>query len=258
MQRSYGTLIYYLIPPWIKIHGYKIGRTYGSVKKMNMNKPKGVKELTEWINENSSFVTKSIGRNDVEQYRLIQSEFDKGDISNNEVFKIAFKNFYGLNVAALGNEFETIFFETFSQLSKQSSENIDFSVELLKLYKVKTKKTNTVQFSFFTKLVHTIDNRRAIYDSKVRFLFDLKVLYMENYQIKIEKYIEQYDYIEKLYEQILSENLLDTTLKAFDERFEYPQIHKIKKLDLIFWTTGKFFESEQNYLNLKNKTRRKV
>ena len=217
-----------------------------------MNNPKGVKELTEWINENNSFVTKSIGRNDVEQYKLIQSEFDKGDISNNEVFKKAFKNFYGLNVAALGNEFEDVFFKTFSQLSKKSSDNIDFSSELHKLHDIKTKKTNTVQFSFFTKLVHTIDYKRVIYDSKVRFLLDLPVLYgVKDTQTKIEKYIEQYNNIEKLYKQILSENLLETTLKTFDERFEGTQIHKIKKLDFIFWITGKFFESEQNYFNLK-------
>ena len=32
MRRSYGTLITVPLPfPWIKIHGYNMGRTYGSV-----------------------------------------------------------------------------------------------------------------------------------------------------------------------------------------------------------------------------------
>jgi hypothetical protein len=219
-----------------------------------MTFPKNNIEIANWIRENTSFVINSINRNDVDKYLLIQTEYNK-KIPNNQLFKTTFKNLYGLNVAALGDDFEEKFFGIFDKLAHDDNENFNIKEILSELYNVKTKKAKTVQFSFLTKMMHTINDGKVIYDSKVRFLFNLPELYtISNFDIKVDKYLNQYELIEHKYEEILKEKLIDETLAAFDRRFNKITISKMKKLDFIYWTTGKFFYSEHEYFKSTKRT----
>lgn len=88
---------------------------------------------------------------------------------------------------------------------------------------------NTIQFSFLSKLIHTIDNDRIIYDSQVRKLFELKdVSPIKCIHKKINIYLEQYQQLEMAYKVILDSTLLDNAILTFDTQF--PQATKISKV----------------------------
>jgi hypothetical protein len=216
---------------------------------MKINIPNSNIEISKWINENASFVVNTINRTDVDKYLTIQSEFNKGKVSSNKKFRSYFKNFYGLNIAALGDDFEQLFFTIFDRLSDNRTTSPHLENILFELYQVKTMAGNqTVQFSFLTKMVHTIDNKKPIYDSKVRVLFEFPEAYtISEFDKKVAEYLRQYSILEYKYEDILKNNMIDKALKVFDLRFNKIEMSEEKKLDFMLWTTGKFFNSEIEY-----------
>ncbi len=218
-----------------------------------------INERVKWVNDNAQFVINSLDRKAIDKYILIQKKFEDCRVSKNEEFKTEFKtefkNFYGMPVAHLGVNFENKFFEIFEDLAENKNVEINLKDVLIKLHQIKTLKgTNSVQFSFVTKMLHTIDNRKVIYDKMIRIVFN----FSENQSPKIahekiENYLNLYTLIQQEYEEVLKNHLLQKPMKMFDMRFANIDIHDIKKLDFIYWFTGRFVNSEIEYFRIKTK-----
>ena len=222
-----------------------------------MKSPSNINERTEWINENATFVINSLNRKAIDDYTSIQKTSNEGFISRNESFKTAFKNFYGMPQAHLGKDFENLFFEIFQRLSDNRNNQIKIEKILKELYDVKTKKeVNTIQFSFVSKMIHTIDNEKPIYDKMIRILFNFPdQSNITDFEKKIDGCIKQYNLIQEEYKKIIEFKLVDKPLKMFGNRFNYVEISEVKKLDFIYWVTGRFFSSENDYFKKKNAVR---
>jgi hypothetical protein len=149
-----------------------------------------------------------------------------------------FRSFYRIDNAGLTPEFKKEYFKILEQ--NRNEKQFDFEKVLRSLFLFPNRKgQNTLQFSFATKLFNTIDDKMPIYDSEVAKMFSLSRPYQTEFEIKLDKYLDQLDIIQKGYEQITEQNLLPKTIELFDREFENNKLSEMKKLDFIFWSAGK-------------------
>jgi hypothetical protein len=148
-----------------------------------------------------------------------------------------------MDSAGLTNEMKQEYFKIMQE--KRDHEVIDPSDVAKRLYQFKRiKGDNSLQFSFTTKLMHTVNNAYPIYDSEASRVFNFTRPDEKDYEKRLKNYVMQYNEISKTYKAILSNNLLDSTLKLFDETFKNNNLPNVKKIDFVFWSGGKILKNK--------------
>jgi hypothetical protein len=200
-----------------------------------MNK---ITEISEWIEKHSTEIIKNIDQESVDVYNFLKKEFNESNVNKNYLFQFVFRSFYRIDNAGLTPEFKKEYFGILEE--NRNEKQFDFEKVLRRLFLFPNRKgQNTLQFSFATKLFNTIDDKMPIYDSEVAKMFSLSRPYQTEFEIKLDKYLDQLDIIQKGYEQITEQNLLPKTIELFDREFENNKLSEMKKLDFIFWSAGK-------------------
>lgn len=227
----------------------------GLVLLYNRNK---TEEIVNYINNDQVKIIRNIQESSIAVYDFLSKEFTKGNIKSNLIFQFLFSAFYGLNNAGLQPEFKDLYFSILdSYKDKTHFELTDFKDVLLKLSVIKNRKgQNNVQFSFTTKMFHTVDNTLPIYDNEVASLFGLNQPYQEqDYDKKINIYIKQYELLKYTYDKIINENMIKSTVDLFNSKFGKYSISETKIHDFIFWTAGKIkSKRDPTSVKVKNQT----
>lgn len=199
--------------------------------------------ICENVNRNSEQIIQNLQQENIDVYKFVQREFKKGNISKNTIFQFAFRSFYRLDSAGLTPKFKERFFELFEENAEKKNPNMTETLhELANIRNYKEQKT--VQFSFVTKMFHTIDTEHPIYDSEV-----ITVLgYNQPYHItdvtkKINTYNEQYQEICKSYILIKSDKLLRPSIERFNKMFTSHGLNDTMVIDFILWTAGKLIRA---------------
>jgi len=171
-------------------------------------------------------------------YLFIQDEHLKGDVISNHVFQFVFRSFYRLDNAGLSPEQKTQYFKLLSD------NKTDLKTILLALYDLETlKKKKSIQLSFATKLIHTANNDRPIYDKYVSSFTGIKY-YNEptkNIGYKITKAQGKYDELCTVYRDVFLTNAKVMTLVTdFRKEFgiEKSKISDVKVIDFLIWAYG--------------------
>ena len=168
-------------------------------------------------------------------YSFLKNEYAKENILNNLVFQFVFISYYKLDNAGLSDEIKRCFFELLAQ--KQTN----LELILSKLYEIPTLKgVNTIQFSFATKLLHTIDNDKPLFDSNVEKSTNIKLRGSDK-DTKIRSRIEAYDSLEKLYAKLKEDDKTKKLISKFRLKFKVndEKIFDTKVLDFIMWSLGR-------------------
>jgi hypothetical protein len=117
----------------------------------------------------------------------------------------------------------------------------NLGIILLDLYEIPRKNgDNSMQFSFATKLLHTIDNRKPIYDTEIGSLTYSKPKRSDK-NTEIQAYIELYNNLERLDAELLKNDKIQSVISKFRIKFrvDNEKISDIKSLDFILWSLGK-------------------
>jgi len=195
-------------------------------------------EIAKKIEDNAQSIIDDLSYESIDVYKFLKNEFLRGSITRNYLFQFVFRSFYRLDNAGLTNEFKIAYFELLEHYRNQS--NIDIEEVLVKLYiKKNLKGQPTLQFSFVTKMLNTIDDSIPIYDSHIARLFHMSRPSYKDIAQSIDKYIDYLETIQTTYNEIIQDDLLPRTIALFDDKFENNNLSIIKKIDFIFWSTGK-------------------
>ena len=180
---------------------------------------KKIREITDWIENNSTEIIENIDQESVDVYNFLKTEFRKSNINKNYLFQFVFRSFYRIDNAGLTPEFKKEYFRILEQ--NRNEKQFDFEKVLRRLYSFPNRKgQNTLQFSFATKMFNTIDDIMPIYDSEVAKMFSMSRPYQSEFEIKLDKYLDQLDKIQNGYEQIINQNLLTETIGLFEILFK--------------------------------------
>ena len=106
----------------------------------------------------------------------------------------------------------------------------------------------SIQFSFITKLLNTIDNNISIYDAEIAKLFGFKrPSHSKSRGDRLEEYDYQHLKMYLVYEYIIANKLLYSIFEVFDKKFPKTNISQTKKLDFICWQAGKLMTLKVTY-----------
>lgn len=171
----------------------------------------------------------------IEVYLFLKNEYAKGDIENNAIFQFVFRSYYRLDGAGLGDDLKTAFFK----LLGHKEDNLEKI--LRKLHDIRTlRNKNTVQFSFATKLLHTLDEENPIFDSRVTKVIRKPVTGASG-DDRINSSIGFYKDLKSIYDDLLEESEIKKVILKFRKKFDVnpKQVSDSKVLDFIIWTLGK-------------------
>lgn len=201
-----------------------------------------IKEIVLSIEEKKEDIINRLNPESIEVYGFLQKEFSKGDVINNPLFQFVYRSYYRLDNAGLSSEFKAEYFNIMEE--NRNLEHIDIEDIVKRLYEIKRLKgDNSVQFSFATKLIHTIDVNYPIYDSEVARVFGFPTsYYIKDKDRKLERFIKWHNYIKKTYHEIISDHLLEKTMQLFDTKYLKNDLSNVMKIDFIFWTAGKIMK----------------
>lgn len=206
----------------------------------HMNRNKIIQEIKELkiiekIYKRRDEIISRIEPESIGVYLWLKNEYNKGDVKKNLVFQFVFRSYYGLDSAGLSDKQKKRFFELMAD-KKVTLEKI-----LEELYKLPTlKNKQAIQFSFATKLLHTINNNKPIFDAKVSAVIH-KNRGGNDEKSKIESCREIYNFLENLYLILVEEEKIRKIISKFRLKFHVAQnqMTDSKILDFIIWSLGK-------------------
>jgi|SRR3989344_5180928 len=178
----------------------------------------------------------NIDQESVDVYKFLKQSFPV-HIDDN-VFRFTYRSFYRMDSAGLTEELKSRYFD-FLKEKETSLQKI-----LEDLHKIKTeKKINTYQFSFATKLLHTIDNNLPIYDSQINYLF--KFPGIKKNESPIQWRINTYNSLKEKFYILLNDNQIKLKIKEFKKKFNADIISDLKMLDFMLWSLGKRLQRDK-------------
>ncbi len=192
-------------------------------------------------------IVNKISIEDINIYLYIMNRYREleGKIHSDTLFQFIYKAYYQLNSAGLSDEFKNGYFQLMANLYKKEELDLFEICKSLEYYKNKKGQTS-LQFSFCTKLAATINNRKPIYDSYVKDVFDFVQPQNKSYNIKLEKYIEFYKRLNDTVHNLHTQNEIIEIIEQISEKYaNWKTISKEKQIDFIIWTTGKLIKKKK-------------
>ena len=201
-----------------------------------------IDQIIKEIDEKQDDILSNLKLESIAVYSFLKNEYAKGNILNNLVFQFVFRSYYRLDNAGLSNEIKSRFFQLLAQ------KQINLGTILSELYEIPTLKgKNTIQFSFATKLLHTIDNNNPIFASEVAVLTKINIKGSDRDK-KIYSCIEIYNSLEKLYAKLKKDDKIRKVISKFRSKFKVDdeRISDTKVIDFIMWSLGKLTKEKQS------------
>lgn len=206
------------------------------------------KKLIQKLNENQDKIIsklKSRIRN-IELYFYIKENFDNDcNICHNNKFQNIYRKFYVMYSAGLTEKH----FEIYFQLLERKID--DLEKILSDLFEIKRRKgDNSVQFSFATKLLHTINNDLPIYDKHIGEVAKLSQPNDNSLskEQRIAKRVEIYNKLINFYNDILQQKEIQKLIRVIRQEFNWSKekISDLKVLDYILWAYNQLnYEKEK-------------
>jgi len=186
----------------------------------------------------TAIVLKSIDPyQDIKPYIRIMKSFRERNILEDYNFKATFRQYWRLNPARLIDSFYDSYFSLLE--SCKDDEDIDIEFIARKLYEIPNRKNEgrSLQFSFASKLVHTVIPTKPVYDSMVTsfYFLPLPQPHWDN-ERKLQNALKNYMFIESEQKRVLNEGILDDSMIKFREHFDLDDIYTDQKVvDTLIW-----------------------
>jgi len=129
--------------------------------------------------------------------------------------------------------------EYFTQLSNALINIPNMEVLLRNLYEIPidNSSTQTLQYSFVTKMLHMANNNRPIYDDNIaQFYLYTKPTSSLRLDNKIESFIQFYEFLESEYSRIITQGLLANSIQYFRHLFPNGNFTDKKIIDTLIWS----------------------
>src|SRR3989304_5283941 len=146
-------------------------------------------------------------------YQFIMNEFKKGKISTNKNFQEVYKSFYVMDAAGLTQAF----FDKYFQLLESREEDVEKILQTLS--KIQRRNgCHTVQLSFASKLIHTVNPYMPIYDKNVANVLRIEVKSNVDISERIKDRVRAYELLKKKTAKLLENGEIQEIISDFKKR----------------------------------------
>jgi hypothetical protein len=195
------------------------------------------------INEHIRLVLNAINpRKEVTPYENLAAMFAGlgGKVSGDVEFRRSFKYFWAMNSAFLTPGFQDRFFQLLQERHGDSRDPMEVVRQVaVELYHIETQRGRySLQFSFATKLVHTINPRAPVHDSNVRAFYLFSTYpQAKSWEQKLERLMRDYEFLVSEYKRIIDQKLLATAISAYRAEFEPDHaLSNERVIDALVWS----------------------
>ena len=185
--------------------------------------------LVERICMNKAAILEKISVSMLEKYCWLEENLYKCDLSTDTEYQRRFVHYYRMRFVS--KEYKRAFFNLFEQIKNDQSTS--FEKIARELYLIDEKH----EFSFITKMLHTIDTSRPIYDSQVNAALKLRT-YQPDFEKRLKKDKEILSRISDQYRILMSSPEVIELQEEIDLKIAPKTISTEKKLDFILWALG--------------------
>lgn len=189
----------------------------------------GDENLIDFILHNRSAILKRIDIQMLNTYIWIQENLHRRNVETDAEFQSIYSKYYGM-LRFTSGEYRKEYFCLLEQLKKQK--NMSFEELSKKLYSVDQRH----ELSFISKMMHTVDTSKPIFDSRVKNVLELPHAYYGNLSAKIARDQKTLDKIAQAYETLLQTEGIQEMLKEMDKLIPGKHISQEKQLDFILWS----------------------
>ena len=155
-------------------------------------------------------------------FSFLKSEYLKGDVTKNLVFKWCFSSFYGMGIVS--SEGKDAFFQKMEVLRNAHSK-----VDVWAVTEDLTRDMGKKYFSFITKMLNMVDDESyPVYDSQVGLVFQKPFTPDES---RLDHQTSIYKDICDTYKELRTH----PAIESFKNEFHCPEMGYMKVLDTIFW-----------------------
>ena len=192
------------------------------------------------MNENCDDLLTELDRiSDLPRYIELRRRLFAGDVAADEDFHALYRNYWQMNVARLGDPFYFRYFALLESLKKNRAGfvgDIDATLRELALL-TNTTERPSLQFSFATKLLNTIDPRLPVYDSYVsQFFFFVAPPSNYSVDVRLSALLSFHAFLRAEYSRVIKEGLLTDAIARFREHFAIDsELCDERVIDMLIW-----------------------
>ena len=147
-----------------------------------------------------------------------------------EEYQRKFAHYYRMRFVS--KEYRHAFFTLFETVKNQLE--VSFEEVARQLYTVDGKH----EFSFISKMLHTIDTSKPIFDSQVKAALQIHRTFESDFEKRLQLDIGILNQISEQYQILLASAQIQEILAEIDRRSNPRTMSAEKKLDFILWGLG--------------------
>ncbi len=186
--------------------------------------------LVDRIVENQGIILSKLDVPMMKTYYWLIDNLHTRDISVDAEYRRKFSGYYRMRFVS--QEYRDAFFTLFEKI--KTDKDIPFEAVSTELFSVDQKH----EFSFISKMLHTINSQRPIYDSQVHDALRIHRPYYSDFSKKLQQDSEILKQISGTYRELESSPKMADVLSAFDRVVPERTMSVEKKLDFILWALG--------------------
>lgn len=177
-------------------------------------------------------------KQDIKPYVWMMDELPKRNIAQDQEFQRNYRNYWAMNAARLCKEYLAAYFNLFEEWKHRPAQ-INVEEVARRLLEIPTHSNNrrSLQFSFVTKLVHTVNPHLPIYDSMIESFYMLPTgAQGEPTEQKLRRLLASYEFLCDEHKRVLEQGLLAQAIQQFRERFQVGASYTdIRIIDTLIW-----------------------
>ena len=215
-----------------QVRAEKAAKRGGFQKRILLKEVIGQEEsnLPELIHKNRDAILSQLDMNTLSVYRWLQDNLHTRNVAIDQEYRKRYGHYYGMRFVS--NEYREKYFQMMEGL--KNIPGVSFREISQQLYLVDQKH----EFSFISKLLHTIDPSCPIYDSRVARVLGITRYPKNDFQKVLKRYEGILDKLRNVYHQLETDSRLTELLIQIDQRTPDKPMSIEKKLDFILWALG--------------------
>lgn len=173
---------------------------------------------------------------DVRRYVALRDQMRTVDVSTDLEFQNAYRDYWRMSLSRHGTYFYSQYFRRMQALRQSDSKPTAEDLRTLSLLSDRPDRPS-LQFSFATKLLTTLDPREPVYDTHVTsFYFFIPPASDRPLEARLAGLLDFYDFLRGEYARVLSHGLLEVPIRRFrQEVADDPSLADERVVDLLIW-----------------------
>lgn len=184
----------------------------------------------------STIILDNLNADHVPTYDWLQNELKSKDVSSDNNYQKKYRYYWVMRYISPQSEFNEKYFKFLEENKTKSTIDFVSTCEYLSQYPSDSNgNKKSFQFSFITKLIHSIDNNFPIYDSMVASFFNLPAITGNSLATKIKTANSIITDLQEKYSEAIANNYLSQSISNFRTRFPSSTFSDRKIIDTMIW-----------------------